>query len=271
MTVDLDAYFARIGYHGGRAPTLHALNAICEAHVIAIPFENLDVLLGRPISLSDAAVDDKLLHRGRGGYCFEHNTLLHRVLRALGFEATLLSARARVSRARDETPPRTHVFVRVETEGESWLADVGVGGLSSTAAVRLVPDLEQPTPHEPRRLVREGGRWFHQARLGDAWVDVIEFTLEEMPAIDREVGHWFTSAHPASPFRQGPMVARALPEGGRVTLRGDQLTLRTGGRVDRRTLDTPGLLLDALERWFGLRFPEGTTFGAAWSEHAPAP
>lgn len=268
--VDLDAYLARIGYRGGRAPTLRTLNGICEAHVTAIPFENLDVLLGRPISLADEAVDEKLIHRARGGYCFEQNTLLYRVLRTLGFEASLLSARARISRSRDETPSRTHVFLRVEAEGASWLADVGVGGLSSTAALRLVPDEEQATPHEPRRLVREGARWFHQAKLGDDWVDVTEFTLEEMPAIDREVGNWFTSAHPLSPFREGPMVARALPAGGRVTLRGDQLTVRTDTGIDRRTLDTPASLLEALDRCFGLRFPDGTVFDGAVFDGARA-
>jgi arylamine N-acetyltransferase len=83
-----------------------------------------------------------------------------------------------------------------------------------------------------------------------------------MSAIDREVGHWFTSTHPASPFREGPMIARALRDGGRVTLRGDQLTLRVGGRVDRRILATPERVLDALEQCFGLCFPEGTVFGA---------
>ena len=97
----------------------------------AIPFENLDVVLGRGIDLSDEAVDDKLIHRKRGGYCFEQNTLFMRVLLALGFDVTPISARVRIGRTREETPARTHVFLRVPIDGVHYLADVGVGGPAS--------------------------------------------------------------------------------------------------------------------------------------------
>lgn len=262
--MELDAYFRRIGYRGERAPTLGTLHAICDHHVRAIPFENLDVLLGRGIDLADDAVDAKLVHGGRGGYCFEHNTLLLRVLLALGYEARPISARVRLQRPRDFTPPRTHVFVRVELAGESWLADVGVGGLSPTSALRLVADLEQPTPHERRRLVRDGARWFHQAWLGDAWADVCEFTLEEMPPIDREVANWFTSTHPQSHFRSRLLVARALDDGGRATLLNRELTIRRRGHApESRVLDTQAELRDALATYFGLHFDAHTRFGCA--------
>ena len=124
---DLDAYFERIGYSGPCEPTLGVLNAITLAHTSAIPFENLDVLLGRPIALDPASLVDKLVRRRRGGYCFEQNGLLLIVLEALGFQAVPISARVRWQRPRDFTPPRTHLFLRVELDGESWLADVGIG------------------------------------------------------------------------------------------------------------------------------------------------
>src|SRR5262249_13193470 len=152
----------------------------------------------------------KLLRSRRGGYCFEHNTLFLRVLTALGFSARPISARVRISRARDFVPARAHVFLRVELDGAGGLADVGVGGLSPPAALRLEPGGAHPTPHETRRLLREDGRWLHQARLGDIWADICEFTLEEMPPIDREVGNWFTSTHPRSHFPDRLMVSRAL-------------------------------------------------------------
>ncbi len=256
----LDAYFRRIGYVGPTAPTRATLDALVLAHVKAIPFENLDVLLGRGISLDDAAVDAKLITAGRGGYCFEQNTLLLRVLRALGYDARPLSARVRVQRPRDFTPPRTHVFLRVELDGVSWLADVGVGGMSPTCALRLVPDVEQPTPHETRRLLKKPDRWFHQALLNGAWADVCEFTLEEMPEIDREVANWFTSTHPQSHFRNRLLAARALDDGGRVTLLNRELTVRTRAGVETTVLTTPKQLLEVLATHFQLSFPEGTTF-----------
>jgi len=263
---DLDAYFARIGYAGPRAPTLDLLNALVLAHVQTIPFEALDVLLGKGIDLDPAAIERKLVHGGRGGYCFEHNTYLLHVLAALGFAVTPLSARVRVQRARDFTPPRTHVFVKVELDGRPWLADVGVGALSPTAALRLDVDDEQATPHEPRRMLREGPwaglpqRVFHQVRFADGWHDICEFTFEEMPEIDREVGNWFTSAHPRSHFRDRLIVARATAAG-RTTLLNRELSFRDRtGHARTHTLTSPDELLAVLAEHFDLRFPAGTRF-----------
>jgi N-hydroxyarylamine O-acetyltransferase len=260
--LDLDAYFARIGYAGSRAPTLATLNALTSAHAQAIPFENLDVLLGRGISLDPDALFDKLVRRQRGGYCFEQNGLFLRVLEAMGFRVAPRGARVRIDRPRADTPPRTHMFLQVEIDGARWLTDVGVGGLSLTSAIALDGEGEQETPHEPRRIVREDGRWFHQARLGTTWTDVYEFTYDEMPPIDREVANWFTSAHPASHFKNRLMVARAAPEGRRVTLLNGELKIRgRDGRADVTPVSSAAALLLLLEAEFGLRFPPETRFG----------
>ncbi len=258
--IDLDRYFARIGHAGSRAPTLETLNAIVHAHVQAIPFENLDVLLGLPIDLAPAALERKLIHEQRGGYCFEQNSLLLYVLGQLGYDVHPLSARVRYQKPRDFTPARTHVFVRVELE-ESWLVDVGVGAMSPTAALRLEETGPQPTPHETRRLLRENRLLYHQVRFGDAWHDICEFTLEEMPLIDREVANWYTSAHPGSHFKNRLLAARALPEGARVTLLNRELTVRQrDGQAERRMLSSPDELLAVLDEQFGLSFPPRTRF-----------
>ena len=258
--IDLAAYLARIGYAGDRAPTLATLHAVVRAHVQAIPFENLDVLLGRPISLAPADLEAKLVTERRGGYCFEHNGLLLLVLEQLGFAVRPISARVRYQRPRDFTPPRTHLFARVELDGEAWIADVGVGAMSPTAALRLAEPGEQPTPHEPRRFLREGGLVYHQVRFGTEWHDIWESTLEEMPPIDREVANWFTSTHPGSHFKNRLLVARALPEG-RVTLLNRELTHRAPDGTPRtRVIHTPDGLLDVLRDEFGLAFPAGTRF-----------
>lgn len=260
---DLDAYCARIGYDGPREASLPVLHALTAAHAQAIPFENLDVLLGHRISLEPAALADKLVVRRRGGYCFEQNGLFLHVLQELGFRVAPLSARVRLDRPRDFTPARTHLFLRVELNGESWLTDVGVGALSLTCAIRLVTNVEQSTPHETRRIVHEDGRYFHQARLGDAWADVYEFTLEEMPRIDREVSNWFTSTHPESHFRNRLLVARAAPNGVRLTVLNDVFSVRQpDGHAEKRPLQSPDELLDVLATHFGLSFPSGTRFGA---------
>jgi N-hydroxyarylamine O-acetyltransferase len=198
---ELDLYFERTGYRGPRTPGLEVLHALTAAHTQTVPFENLDILLGRGIDLGFDAVFDKLVRRRRGGYCFEQNSLFLNVLQTLGFDATPLSARVRLDRPRDFIPPRTHVFIRVMLDDTAWLTDVGVGASSLTSAIAFDTAAEQVTPHERRRILREAGRCFHQIRFGDDWHDVYEFTGEEMPEIDRVVGNWYTSTHPQSGFK----------------------------------------------------------------------
>jgi N-hydroxyarylamine O-acetyltransferase len=270
--IDLDAYFARIGYTGSRAPTLETLGAIAGAHVRSIPFENLDVLLGVRIELDPASLQRKLVAARRGGYCFEQNALLLGALRELGFDARPISARVRYQRPRDYTPARTHLFVRVELD-ESWLVDAGVGAMSPTTALRLAETGPQPTPHETRRLLREDGLIYHQVLFGTEWQDVCEFTLEEMPEIDRIVGNWYTSTHPDSHFRHRLLIARALPDRGRVTLLNRELTVRHAGEVTERVvLGSHAELIDVLAARFGIELPAGTEIHCSaidWA--APAP
>lgn len=259
---DLAAYFARIGYNGPRDATLATLHALTAHHAAAIPFENLDVLLGRPIRLDPTAIAQKLIHDRRGGYCFEQNQLLALVLRALGFRVTLIGGRARWKIPRDVVPPRTHIFLRVHLADGDWLTDVGLGGSSLTAALRLDFAIEQPTPHEARRLIREDGRLFHQLWTGTAWVDVCEFNLDEVHPIDCELGNWWTSASPASRFKTLLAVATARLDGTRCSLRDREFVHRRGDTIlERRTLATPDDLLACLAQDFGLNFPPGTRFG----------
>jgi len=256
--VNLEAYFERIGYSGPREASLETLNALAAAHVQSIPFENLDVLMGRRIALDFPSIEKKLIHDRRGGYCFEQNRYFARVLEALGFAVTLISSRVRWQKPREVIPPRTHILPRVEIAGDSWLVDCGIGNLSLTGAIRLELDTEQATPHEPRRIIREGSTYFHQVRLGSAWHDVCDFTLEEMAPIDCEVANWFTSAHPDSKFRTHLFAARSAPEGGRLTLNDNEFSRRdASGRAEKRLLASREEVLGVLAEHFGLRLGPG--------------
>ena len=262
--MDLDAYFARIGYDGAVEPSLPVLNGIVRAHVQSIPFENLDVLQGRPIELSGAALERKLVHARRGGYCFEQNGLLLHVLQSIGFDVAPLSARVRYGRPAGVTPPRSHLFLRVEIDGTSWLADVGVGGFSMSSAIRLDDSREQTTPHETRRIARDGALRLHQVQFGGAWHDLYEFTLEEMPLIDREMANWYTSAHAQSDFRSRLVVALALPGGSRKTLLNREFNeRRRDGTSDGRLIETPEELRMVLADDFGLHLDPGATLTCA--------
>src|SRR5665213_3130179 len=162
--VDLNSYFHRIGYAGPRIPTLATLRAIHLHHPLAIPFENLDPLLGRPVGLDVPSLLDKLIHEGRGGYCFEHNLLLARVLEDLGFRVTCLAARVIWNAPEGAIRPRAHMLLRIDLGDEPYIADVGFGGQTLTAPLRLATDVEQTTPHEAFRLSTTDGDFVLQSK-----------------------------------------------------------------------------------------------------------
>jgi N-hydroxyarylamine O-acetyltransferase len=251
----LKDYLQRIQYSGDRSVSRETLNAITEAHAKNIAFENLDVILGRRIHLSDDAIFQKLVTHGRGGYCFEQNGLLLQVLKHLGFNVTPISGRVRLRFTdRTEIGPRTHVFLRVDEGNESLLTDVGMGSGSLTSALALRVDEEQETPHDVRRLTKVGDLWYHQIRLADTWQDACEFTLEEMPLIDREIANWFTSTHPQSHFRDRLVAALALENGQRLTLQNYEMNVRSrNGEVQKRILQNNDELVEVLVKEFGIR------------------
>lgn len=267
----LDAYFDRIGYRGSRVPSLDLLNNITLAHVRNIPFENLDILLGKNIDISLDSVFEKLIIQKRGGYCFEQNGLLLSVLNKLGFEVTPISARVRLDKPRDFIPPRTHVFLRVELSGDTWFTDVGVGGVSLTSAIQLIKNTEQKTNHETRRIVFENNKYFHQILFPNGWVDVCEFTLEEMPEIDRVLANWYTSNHPNSHFKDRLIVARAGEDGKRHTLVNRELSERDKyGIANKSVIKSPKDLIKILKEKFNLTFPLDTEFqttGLQWEKN----
>lgn len=258
---DLDAYFARIRYTGPRSPTLTTLRALHLHHVQEIPFENLDVLLDRTIALELPALERKLVHDRRGGYCYEQNTLFGAVLRALGFQVTDLIARVRWQVPPERGTPRSHMILRIDLDGRSWIADVGFGSIGLTGPIRLETGGEQATPHEPRRFLRRDEYFVHQVRIGTEWHDVFQFTPDAVPPVDYEVANWYSNKHPRSHFQANLIVTRVRPEG-RVLLFNRELTRRRpDGSAEKLAVNSPDELLALLAADFGLQFPPGTRFG----------
>jgi N-hydroxyarylamine O-acetyltransferase len=235
--VDLDAYFERIGYRGAREPTLKTLNAIQALHPAAIPFENLDVFLDRGIDLAPEAVDAKLIHGRRGGYCFEQNNLLKRVFTALGFEVEGLIGRSRWNRPLDAPGPRTHMVLRVTIEGEAWLADVGFGGVMLGRALRFADRDAQPAIFDTLRLSPIGDEIRLGALVHGDWLPVYDLSMLPQYEIDYEAANWFTSTHPASHFRHSLMAARTLSDVRYNLLNNRLTTRRPGAEPERRRLE----------------------------------
>lgn len=230
---DLDGYLERVGYTGPRQPTLDVLRAVHEAHLAHIPFENIDVRLGRSIRLDLAALQDKLVRRGRGGYCFEHNLLFAAALAALGFRVETLEARVRPPGA-TTVLPRTHMVLRVDLDGQAWLADVGFGGDGSLRPVAL-DGRESAEAGAHYRVGREGAVHVLQTLHAADWRDLYAFSLQPALPADYEVANHYTSTHPESRFVTTLTVQHATAERRRA-LRGRIYTERAGGVEHTREL-----------------------------------
>lgn len=253
----LIAYFDRVGYRGPVAPTLATLRTLHAAHAAAIPFENLAAFLGEPVALDLASLESKLLAPGRGGWCFEHNLLFAHVLEAMGYRVARLAARVRWNVPPGVVTPRSHMLLLVEAEGRRYIADVGFGGLTLTAPLRLEAEVVQQTPHEPHRLVAAGAAFTLQAQLAGEWQDLYTFDLQEQLPADYEAANWYLATHPRSQFVSGIIAARAAP-GERHALRNTRYTVHLpGGEMRRRFIRDVDEFRAVLAERFHVRIPGG--------------
>jgi N-hydroxyarylamine O-acetyltransferase len=277
LTIELDAYFERIAYTGPHTATLGTLRELVVRHAEAIPFENLDPFLRRPVHLDTASLEAKLVRGGRGGYCFEQNLLLKAVLERIGFNVRGLAARVRWNVAGDRITPRSHMLLLVEVEGAPFVADVGFGGLTLTAPLSLMPDIAQATPHEPFRLMRAGAEFSMEALVRGEWRPLYRFGLQEQFLPDYEVSSWYLCTHPRSHFITGLIAARTEPRL-RYALRNDELAVHDlEGGTTRRRLRTAAEIMDVLSTTFRITLPDAPELESAIerlivaSETAPAP
>lgn len=253
---DLDAYLQRIGYPGERKANLDTLGGIVLHHVTSLPFENLNSLLGRPVPLDLATLQEKFLRQGRGGYCFEQNALFGRALQALGFQVTYLASRVVWNQPEEVRPPRSHMLLKVDLEGKPYLADVGFGVMTPTGPLRLELETEQATPHEMFRILPWENVYLLQAKAAGEWKPLYRFDLVEQFPADYELYNWYVSTHPDSPFTRSLIASRADP-GRRYTLINNELnTYPLDSSPERRLLTSVGELREALQEVFRISLPD---------------
>jgi N-hydroxyarylamine O-acetyltransferase len=256
--LDLDAYLRRIGYSGPTEPSEAALAALHRAHLAAIPFENLDIMLGRGVQVDLDSIQAKLVHARRGGYCYEHGQLFGAVLERLGFGVDRLLAR--VGPDGEPTRPRTHLTLRVTAGSGIWLADVGFGS-------------PPPGPLSLRRP-RAGGQqdldgwvyevvadeetertWKLRELQGVDWVTLYRFEDQRVYPADVVMSNHFSSTHPQSWFTWQPIVVRRDP-GEIVSLVGRGYTVTRPGHLKERRQLTDDEFAAALSDVFALAFTE---------------
>jgi N-hydroxyarylamine O-acetyltransferase len=251
--LDLPAYLRRIGHDGETQPTQATLTALHRAHLAAIPFENLDIVLGRGVAVDLDSVQRKLVQRRRGGYCYEHGLLFAAALERLGYPVDRLLAR--VGGDGERPRARTHMTLRVRAGDERWLADVGFGS-----------GLLEPLPFDARgprtqdawsyELAETGSHsWALRERAGREWVTRYAFDDERQHPADVVMSNHFTSTFSGSPF-VGKLVAIRKDAESIRALTGRQfaVTRPDGSTHERRLGDDE--LADALRDVFGIELTD---------------
>lgn len=264
---DLGAYLARVNLDQaemGASP--ETLTAVMAAQMRAIAFENVDVVLSKQISMEQVDLMAKLVHSGRGGYCFEQNGLLRLALTALGFEVAPLLCRVRWGKAADDITTFTHMALQVQIPGDarSWLADVGFAGTNSIAPVLLGP--EEPPQELPegffRTVLMPGGytELQMQERGGDAaaWRSLYCWRTDEAaPELDLELSNWWSCTKPGARFTSQFFAARTIGPA-RHHILNDQYVIRAdaASAAVSTTIADKAQLCELLRGVFGLALPE---------------
>lgn len=251
--VHIDAYFERIGFAGSIAPTLETLVQLHALHPAAIPFENLNPLMDMPVRLELRNLEQKLLFDRRGGMCIEHNLLFKALLESLDFGVKAVGARVYWNHPEEQERPQTHMALIVDVGGVSYLCDVGFGGLTLTAPLRLRSESEQATPHETFRLIKDESDWRLEVLIGEDWrllyrFDTVQRSLEELAAInDAAVNDGY--------FRDNLVVARA-EKTRRLSLGNNRFSIYPlEGEPEHRLIASLETLKEVLAGPFGLTLP----------------
>lgn len=244
---DVQSYLARVGYKGPTSPTLETLRAIHYAHLLTVPFENLDIALGQKIVLDEDLFIRKITERRRGGFCYELNGAFAALLQALGFRVTLLSARV-ARRDGGESPEFDHLTLRVDLD-EAWLADVGFGE-SFLEPLRIKPGVEQTDRAGTFRTVERDERLLLEKKQTDgSWKRQYSFTFQSRRLQEFAGMCQYHQRSPQSHFTQNKICSRATPEG-RITLAGMKLIVTRNGERGERLLKSEDEWRDTLRERF---------------------
>jgi N-hydroxyarylamine O-acetyltransferase len=249
MLMNTKAYLERIGYRGPTRPSLNVLRRLHQRHLLSIPFENLDIHLGRPIILSEAAFYDKIVKYHRGGFCYELNGLFANLLEELGFKVSTLSARV-PRNGGDFSPDFDHMTLSVQLKNP-WLADVGFGD-SFTEPKRL--DISGPQAdrgRDYRFTWKDGWTLLSRRTKRSVWQPQYEFSLTPRKLEDFVARCRWQQTSPRSHFRRGRICTR-LTSNGRLTLTDTKFIVTSSRRKVERPLKNHEEFTALLDQHFGI-------------------
>lgn len=243
-TFNLTAYCQRIGFTGELRPDLATVQALMQHQLRSVPFENLDVLAGKPISLNPTDILAKIIGQQRGGYCYEVNGVFAMALQALGIAYQFVAARPLFYPVKR---PRTHMALLVTLAGEEWLCDLGFGSYGIREPLRLAV-LDTPVVQgcDTFMLSQEGGDIVLKAQVDGAWANQYGFNRCPVEWVDFSPANWLNSTHPDAVFMQKPLIV-VFTANGRNILFGDRFKQIADGVTTQKTVsaaEQAGILAD---------------------------
>ena len=246
--MDINSYIQRINYNGPLEPTIDTLCALHRAHMLSVPFENLDIPLGRRILLDEASLFEKIVNRKRGGFCYELNGLFAALLSELGFNVQRLSARVATAQG-GFGPEFDHMTLLVQLE-ERWLADVGFGD-SFRQPLRLDVRSDQTQGADLYRIADEGDHMVYLRMKDGVWHAQYIFRLQPYALADFIDGCDYAQTSPESSFTRRRVCSRLTPQG-RITLSDWKLIITSNGSREERELNKEAEIEAVLFNEFGI-------------------
>ncbi|HYI13783.1 MAG TPA: arylamine N-acetyltransferase [Thermomicrobiales bacterium] len=250
-TVNIDAYLSRIGYTGSTTPTLDTLRELHRAHLLAVPFENLDIHLGRDIVLDESRLVEKIVGERRGGFCYELNGAFAALLRALGFRVSLLSAGVTTPDGMIG-PDFDHMLLLVDLD-EPWLADVGFGDCF-VEPIRLADEVQHDRGRSFQVLDNDEERILQRRDDAGEWSAQYRFHLTPHTLIDFAGMCQYHQSSPDSHFTRNRVCSRLTPTG-RISLTNNRLIVTEDGQRHETVVANDAAFANALRRNFGIDLP----------------
>ncbi len=252
MKTVLQDYFHRISFsENSFPPDLEILNQLILRHTHSIPFENLNPFLGIPVKIDIESLFQKIIYDQRGGYCYEQNLFFMEVLKQIGFEVEPLSARVHTDSG--ALNARTHMLLMVNLGGSKYLADVGFGGMTPTAPLKMDVSTAQETLHNSYKIEKEGNEYQLLFLKDSEWHPLYTFDFQTQYLVDFEMANWYTSTNPKSHFLHELMISR-VDESARYNLRNNVLSCHFNKQdVEQKTLTTTEQVRSVLREKFGLK------------------
>jgi N-hydroxyarylamine O-acetyltransferase len=261
--MEINRYLERIRYSGRRTPDRQTLVALHQAHLLAIPYENLDIHLGRPLTLDMPAIYHKLVESGRGGWCYEMNGLFAWVLQELGFRVTLLASAVNRA-AHGAAAERNHLILRVDLE-RPYLVDVGFGN-GFRFPLPLQPG-RYPVGFQDFELVKEADRW-HLLDHGTGGPGY-DFALEPRRMSDFAAQCQHLQTDPDSGFVRTTVCYRFTPTGF-INLRGVVLRVFSATSTQEQSIEDEAHYASILRDQLGIRLAAGESarlWTQVWQRH----